>query len=183
MNKGKTALRIKDKKILTTRELVIFAMLGTVMFVTKWLMEFLPNIHLLGMLTMTYTVVYRKKALIPLYLYVIMDGLHLGFNPMWMPYLYIWTILWAVTMLLPRNMNVKVKRIVYPAVCCLHGLLFGTLYSPAYALIMKMSLKTTLAWIINGLPYDAIHAVGNLVLGLFVLPLSILLQKLNKSSI
>ena len=37
---------------LTVYELVLFAMLGMVMFVSKIAMEFLPNIHLLGMLTM-----------------------------------------------------------------------------------------------------------------------------------
>jgi len=161
---------------------VIFSTLGTIMFLSKWLMEAIPNVHLLGMLTMTYTLVYRKKALIPLYLYVFLDGMHLGFNPMWVPYLYIWTILWAVTMLLPRNMPAKWKRIIYPAVCCLHGLSFGILYSPAYALIMKMNFRTLVAWVINGLPFDAIHAAGNLVLGIFILPLSELLAKLNRQT-
>ena len=41
------------------REMVIFAMLGTVMFCSKIILEVLPNIHLRGMLTMVYTIVYR----------------------------------------------------------------------------------------------------------------------------
>ena len=84
--------------------MVIFAMLAAVMFVSKIVMEALPNIHLLGMLTVTYTIVFRKKALIPIYLYVLLNGLYAGFNVWWMPYLYIWTVLWGVTMLLPKNM-------------------------------------------------------------------------------
>ena len=171
-----------NKKLLTTSELVIFALLGALMFCSKVVMEALPNIHLLGMLTMTYTIVYRKKALIPIYVYVLLNGLYCGFNMWWIPYLYIWTILWAVTMLLPRNMGKKAKSIVYPIVCCLHGLAFGTLYAPAQALMMGMNFKSTVAWIIAGLPWDAIHGAGNLVAGSLVYPLSELLSKLTKKN-
>ena len=169
-----------NSKSLTTKELAIFAMLGTLMFCSKIIMEVLPNIHLLGMFTMTYTVVYRKKALIPIYVYVLLNGLFAGFNMWWIPYLYIWTILWAVTMILPRNMSKRAKHIVYPIVCCLHGLLFGTLYAPAQAIMMGMNFKSTIAWIIAGLPWDAIHGAGNLVFGTLVYPLSELLRKLTK---
>ena len=70
-----------------TREMVTFAMLGTLMFCSKLAMEALPNIHLLGMLTMVYTLVYRKKALIPIYIYVILNGAFSGFNLWWVPYI------------------------------------------------------------------------------------------------
>ena len=53
-------------------------------------MELLPNIHLLGMLTMVYTIVFRIKALIPIYVYVFLNGIFAGFSPWWIPYLYIW---------------------------------------------------------------------------------------------
>ena len=165
---------------LQIREMIVFAMLGTVMFCSKILLEVLPNIHLLGMLTMTYTIVYRKKALIPIYIYVMLNGLYAGFNVWWIPYLYIWTILWAITMFLPKQMPKKVKYIVYPAVCCIHGLAFGILYSPAQAIMFGMSFKMTVAWIISGLPFDAIHGIGNLFAGLLIMPLSELLIKFTK---
>ena len=44
----------------------VFAMLGTIMFCSKVIMQFLPNIHLLGMLTMVYNLVFRVRALIPI---------------------------------------------------------------------------------------------------------------------
>ena len=40
---------------------------------------------MLGMLTIVYTVVYRRKALIPIYIYVFMNGLFAGFNMWWIP--------------------------------------------------------------------------------------------------
>ena len=54
------------KKKIPIKEWILFSGLGTIMFLSKILLEWAPNIHLLGMLTMTYTVVYRKKALIPI---------------------------------------------------------------------------------------------------------------------
>ena len=36
-------------------EIVIFAMLGTLMFCSKIIMEAIPNVHLLGMFTIVYT--------------------------------------------------------------------------------------------------------------------------------
>ena len=155
-------------------------MFGTIMFCSKLIMEVLPNIHLLGMLTMTYTLVFRKKALIPIYLYVMLNGLYAGFNLWWIPYLYIWTVLWALTMLLPCRMPRAVKCAIYPALCGLHGLAFGILYAPAQALMFGLNAQQTLAWILSGLPFDLIHGIGNVAVGFLILPLSELLTRILK---
>lgn len=154
-------------------------MLGAVMFVSKIIMEALPNIHLLGMLTIAYTLVYRSKALIPIYIYVMLNGLFAGFNVWWVPYLYIWTILWGITMLLPKNMPKKLSYVVYPLLCAVHGFAFGTLYAPAQALFFGLNFEQTLAWIVAGLPFDAIHGVGNFCTGLLIIPMARLLKQLS----
>ena len=164
-----------------TRQLTIFALLGAVMFCSKVLMEWAPNIHLLGMLTMAYTLTYRKKALIPIYVYVLLQGAFAGFALWWIPYTYIWTILWGITMILPKNMPAKIAVPVYMGVCALHGLCFGTLYAPAQAIMYGLSWKGMIAWIVAGLPFDAIHAAGKLVVGALILPLSRTLTKLEKT--
>ena len=79
---------------LTTREITVFAMLGAVMYASKLLMELIPNVHLLGVLVVAFTVVYRKKALYPIYIYVLLNGIFCGFAAWWVPYLYVWTVLW-----------------------------------------------------------------------------------------
>lgn len=160
--------------------MVIFAMLGALMYCSKVIMEALPNIHLLGMFTMVYTLVFRKKALYPIYVYVFINGLYAGFAMWWLPYLYIWTVLWAVTMLLPQNMPKKVACVVYPLVCCMHGLAFGTLYAPAQALMYGLNFKQMITWIIAGLPWDGVHGLGNLAAGLLIMPLSEFLNKILK---
>ena len=155
-------------------------MLGTLMFCSKIVMEVLPNIHLLGTLVMVYTVVYRHKALIPIYLYVLANGLYAGFAAWWVPYLYVWAILWAVTMLIPRNLPRKALCVIYPVVCSLHGFAFGILYAPAQALIYGFNFEQTLVWISTGFVFDIIHGIGNFFAGLLIIPLSDTLKKLSK---
>ena len=155
-------------------------MFGTLMFGSKLLMEFLPNIHLVGLFIMVFTIVYRVKALIPIYIFVFLTGIYGGFTMWWIPYIYIWAVLWGITMLLPKKMPIWLKTIVYPVVCCLHGLLYGALYAPMQAIMYHFTFEQTLTWIASGLYFDLLHGAGNFILGLFILPLTELLFKLNK---
>ena len=167
---------------LRTRELTIFAMLGGLMYASKMIMEVAPNVHLLSVFTVAFTVVYRKKALYPIYTYVFLNGLFCGFSTWWIPYLYLWTVLWAVVMLLPKNMPKRVRPIVYMLVCSAHGFLFGTLYAPAQAILYGLDLKGMIAWIIAGLPWDCVHGVSNLVCGLLIMPIVKVLTMLENYS-
>ncbi len=172
----------RTKPILPLRELTVFAMYAALMFISKIVMEFLPNVHLLGTLTMVATLVFRKKALFPIYLYVLLNGVFAGFSVWWVPYLYIWTLLWGMTLLLPKKMPRGVAAVVYPVVCALHGFLFGILYAPAQALFFGLNFEQTLAWIATGAPFDILHGVSNFAVGLLVLPLSDLVKKLANTS-
>ena len=126
------------------------------MFASKMLMELLPNIHLLGVLTVAYTVVYRRKALYPIYIYVLINGIFCGFAAWWFAYLYVWLILWGAA--------------VYMAVCAAHGFLFGTLCAPAQALLFGLNFEGMAAWIVAGLPFDVVHGVSNFLCGVLIMP-------------
>lgn len=157
----------------------MFAMLGALMYASKAIMEFLPNIHLLGVFTIAFTVVYRKKALYPIYTYVFLNGLLCGFSTWWIPYLYLWTVLWGVVMLLPKKMSGKRSSIVYMVVCSAHGFLFGTLYAPAQAILYGMDFKAMIGWIVAGLPWDCIHGVSNFFCGILIMPIVLVLTKME----
>ncbi len=174
-NKG---IRRNSERIYET---VLFAMLAALMFCSKLALEALPNIELVGMLTILYTVVFRAKALIPIYLYVAVQLLVAGFDPYIMPYIYVWTVLWGLTMLLPRKMPKWAAMIAYPALCSFHGFAFGTLCTPLTGLLLGFDFDAMLAWIVSGfLSFDVIHGIGNLFMGILVYPLSELLKKLLK---
>ncbi len=165
---------------LNVKETVTFALLGAVLYIGDIALELLPNIHMVGVLIVAYTVVYRAKALYPVAVYVLLQGLLCGFNTWWIPYLYVWTVLWGVVMVLPRRMPTAVAVPVYMAVCGAHGLAFGALYAPVHALLYHLNGAQTLAWIAAGFPFDVVHAVGNVCLAIVIVPLVRLLQNVQR---
>ena len=165
---------------LNIRETAVFALLGALMYASKVIMEILPNVHLLGVFVVAITVAYRKKALYPIYIFVFLNGLFSGFSMWWIPYLYIWTLLWGAVMLLPKNIPTKARPIIYMSVCALHGFLFGTLYAPAQAIMFGLDFKATVAWIAAGLPWDFVHGVSNFFCGILICPIISVLKNSEK---
>ncbi len=170
----------KPKQALTVHEITVFAMLGALMYCSKLLLEWAPNIHLLALFIIAFTRVYRAKALIPIYIFVLLTFVFNGFSPWVMPYLYIWTLLWGAVMLLPKRMKPAVAIPVYIILGALHGLLFGVFCAPSQAVFFGLDYKGTLAWIAAGLYFDILHAIGNLAACTLCVPLIKLLCKLER---
>lgn len=164
------------------RRMVLFSCFGTLMFASKIFMEFLPNVHPIAMFIVLFTVVYRVQALIPIYVFVFITGIYAGFALWWIPYLYIWTVLWAMAMFIPKKIKPQNLIIVCPIICGLHGIAYGALYAPAQAIMFGYDFQKLLVWIAMGFfPWDVIHAIGNVAMGLLVYPLSKVLRRLDKS--
>lgn len=159
------------------KEIALFGMLGALMCISKFITEPFPNIHLLGVFTVAFTVVYRQKALYPIYIFVFLTGILWGFGLWWIPYLYIWTVLWGMVMLLPKNIPKKIAPIFYIILCSLHGFLYGVIYAPSQALLFGLDFKGMIAWIISGFPFDLIHGISNLCLGVLIIPIVATLNK------
>ena len=173
-----------QKNKLSVRELVVFAVLGSIMFLTTFALQALPNIHLLAMFIAAFTLTYRARALISLYVFILLDGVFYGFALWWLPYLYIWLPLWGAMMLAGRlRLPRKVQVPLYMVLCGLHGLSFGTLYAPAQALMFGLSFQGMITWIIAGLPMDLMHGIGDFASAVLVLPLHELLKRLEKQTV
>jgi len=174
------------KPPLTLRETVLFALFGGILFGCKFFLEGIPNVHPLALFIVALTLVYRSKALYPLYVFVLLDGVREGFAAWWIPYLYVFLPLWAAGMLMPRGQSLTSglpRRFAMPILmlaCGLQGLAFGTMMAPVMAWSMHLDLKGMLAWIVAGLPFDAMHAVNNIAFGALILPLSDLLRRLER---
>ncbi|MBE6717798.1 MAG: hypothetical protein E7574_00885 [Ruminococcaceae bacterium] len=156
---------------LKLREIALFGMFGALIFASMMVMQVLPNIHLVGVFIVALTVVYRRKALYPIYIFVFVSGVYYGFSFGWIPYIYIWTPLWGAVMLLPKDMPKKIAPFVYMTVCSLHGFLFGIMYAPAQSIMFGLDFEKTCIWILNGLPWDLLHGVSNFVCGILIVPL------------
>ena len=172
---------LRRKALLSIREMAVFAMLGTLMFVSDLILNVIPNVHLGGMLIVVYTLVYRAKALFPIYIYVFLIGLYEGFGIWWFSYLYIWAILWLAVMLLPKKMPKWLAPVVYSLVCAAHGFAFGLLWAPSQMLFFHLTWENTLIWWrIGFITADIPHGIGNLVGSVLILPLAGLIRKLDK---
>ena len=168
---------------LTLRQIALFGVLGALTFGLKVAMSLLPNIEPVSLMVMLFAVVFGWKGLYPVYLYVLMEVMLYGINFWNINYLYIWAVLWGATMLIPRKLPVKVRCVLYPALCSLHGFAFGILYAPAQALIYGYNFEQAVAWVAAGFPFDIIHGISNLAAGTLIFSLSELLIKLYNGKV
>ncbi len=161
------------------RELVVLTIFGVIIFISKILLEFLPNFHLITMFIITLTVVYRAKAIISIYVFVFLTIFFNGMNLWTIPYLYIWLYPFILTLILPKRLPKKFAFVLYLLIAVSHGFLYGTLYAPFQALSFGLNFKATIAWIITGLPWDFAHGMYNGLAAILVLPLVKLLKKIT----
>lgn len=161
-----------------TKCLVRDALLGAILLCSKEVMAVLPNIEPVTMLLLAYTVAYRFRALIPLYLFVTLEAVLYPNISTTLMYLYVWLVPVAVALLLPKRV---LPAPVYALIGGLYGLAFGVFCAPAEAWYFGLDFPGTVAWVAAGLPFDLLHAAGNAVLCLLVAPLARLLVKLDET--
>ena len=143
-----------------TLELVLFALLGALLVVVQVALSFLPNIELVSLLVYIYAKVFRWKALVPVYVFVAIEGLIYGFSIWWITYLYVWAVLVAVSVLTGAERS----TIIASAVTSLYGLGFGLLCSIPTFLIGGPGAGWS--FFLAGIPFDLAHFAGNLAAAL-----------------
>lgn len=153
------------------------AMMGVLLTAGKEVMAFLPNFEPVTLLTVLFTVTFGGAALGAVGVFLGLEGLLYGFGIWWVMYLYVWPLLWGLTMLL-RRMNRAWQWAVFAGA---YGLAFGALCSLVY--LPAGGIKTVLAWTAAGFPFDIMHAGGNFLLMLLLYrPLRGALEKLRTMS-
>ena len=158
-----------------TFEIVLLGMLGAIAFVCQVSLIFLPNIEVVSILFIVYTRTFGKKALFPIYVFVLLEGIFWGFGSWWIMYLYIWTILWCISMIFRRNDS----SIAWAVINGTYGLCFGALCSITQGILF--GIGSGFAYFISGIPFDIVHCIGNFFTALFLYkPLTILLSKVRK---
>ncbi len=160
-----------------TLELVILALLGALLVVMQVALASLPNIELVSLLVYLYAKIYGRKAFIPVYVFVLLEGLLYGFTIWWMTYLYVWAILVVLSIVTKH----ETSTFVCAAVISLFGLSFGLLCTLPTLIIGGPGAAVT--FFINGLPFDITHFAGNLLSALVLYyPLYLLMRRLKAVS-
>ena len=133
-----------------TRSLVTAAFLAAVLVASKFALDGLPNIELVSLLVILYTLEYPRLAVPAVYTYVFVYGLLNGFGIWWFPQLYIWAVL-----------------MLFALLSGLFGLCYGALYAVSYA-VMNGGIAAGVAWWVTGIPFDLLHGAGNFVVALLL---------------
>lgn len=162
-----------DKGKLTVRQVALFGMLGALTFGLKVAMSYLPNIEPVSLLVMIFAVVFGRKCVYPIYLYVLMEILLYGLGTWNFNYLYIWAIL-ALAAYLLRNMK---NPLGWALLSGGFGLAFGLLCAPVDFFLGDLGYVVS-KWV-SGIPFDLMHCAGNFVIALLLFnPLRRLTEKL-----
>lgn len=161
-------------KRLSVQEVALFALLGALMYALKMSMAVLPNIEPVSLLVIVYTLVFGRRALWPVFIYVLLEFLTWGVALWTINYLYIWVLLHLLTGLL-RPMDAPLGWAVLSGA---FGLCFGLLCAPVYWFAGGWAYA--LSWWLSGIPYDLLHCAGNFCMTLLLYkPCRRALQKLK----
>lgn len=163
------------KKSLSVKDIVIIGMLTAVLVTVQLSLSFLPNIELVSLLIIIYTLVFRWRALFIVYAFIFVEGLLFGFGQWWISWLYIWPLLFFIAMLFG-----KIRSVFFWALLsCIYGLMFGAL--SAFPVIAISGLRAGFAYWVQGIIFDVTHAIGNFATALLLFyPLYLLLNKIHK---
>lgn len=157
----------------STRKLVTMAALSAILLIGQLGMAFLPNIEPVSTLIILYTLTYRKQVFPIIYTFVLLEGVIFGFGIWWISYLYIWSILALIVLLLHKTDSALFWAVVSGA----FGLLFGALCAIPY--LISGGLYAAFSYWSAGIPYDILHCAGNFTLTLILYrPLSNLFKRL-----
>ena len=89
-----------------TREIVTMGILSAILLAAQVSLGFLPNIELVTLLLIVYTLVLKKKVFFVIYVFVLLEGMIYGFGLWWINYLYVWSVQAVITLLFRKNDSV-----------------------------------------------------------------------------
>jgi energy-coupling factor transport system substrate-specific component len=160
-------MRIKD--------IVIIGMMSAIMIAVQVVLGFLPNIELVSLLIILYTLIFGRRTVYIIYVFVVVEGIIYGFGLWWFNYLYVWTVLFLIVLLLRKARS----PFLWAAVSGSFGLGFGALCSIPY--FITGGIPSGFAYWTSGIPFDIIHGIGNFAVALVLFhPLYFILSKVNK---
>ena len=91
------------KAKISVYDIVVIGMMVAALESAKLALSFLPNIELVTLLIILFTLTVGKKIYYAVFAFVVLEGLLYGFGIWWVMYLYMWPLLAWVTWLLRRK--------------------------------------------------------------------------------
>ena len=101
---------VSSKTRMGVIDVILIALLADLLLVFQIAFAFLPNIELVSLLIILYTLHLKRKTLFIIYLFALMEGLIYGFGLWWIMYLYVWTILYFIVRIFSKQTSLPFGR-------------------------------------------------------------------------
>lgn len=147
---------------LQTKDIAAIGLMSALLITLQVGFSFLPNIELVSILIILFTIFIGWKTLYVIYIFVLVEGLIYGIHKWWICYLYVWTILMLITMLFKHSKSPFLWAIISGT----FGLSFGLLCTIPDYFIGGMPLA--ISTFISGIPFDIIHGASNYIIALIL---------------
>ncbi len=144
------------------RRIAILGLLAALLIVAQVSLAFLPNIELVSLLILLFSILTGKYAFAPVYVFVLAEGLIYGFTLWWFFYLYAWLPLLLLGWLFRHQRS----PLFFAVINAGFGLCFGALY--ALLFLFTGGPASALSVLISGLPFDLLHCLSNFIVTLLL---------------
>lgn len=161
-----------------SKDVVLIGILSAIITAGKLALSFIPNIEIVTLLFIVYTIVFGyKKTMFVSLIFTTTEIFIYGFNTWLLVYYVIWPLLISLTELMKKVIE---SEYGYAALGAIFGYAFGLFFAIGESFFYGIAYGW--AYWIRGLLFDLVHGTSNFILILILLnPLKSLLFKLKKA--
>ena len=164
-----------DNRSVSVRLVAYLGVSLAILEASKLALDFLPNVEVVTLLFIVYTIFYGRKTLFLAVGFTLIECMLKGFHVWSVMYLYIWPLLILIVYAANKR---QAGYVFYCLLSAFFGLFFGLFCAVPY--LFLGGWKTAVTWWIAGIPYDLIHCVSNFVVCLLLFkPLCAVMQRVT----
>ncbi len=141
------------------KKIVRIALFSAILYIAKFILEWLPNVELVSFLTIIYTLVFGTEAFFVVTVFNLFEFIQWGFGTWFISYLYVWPILVLLTLLFKKIF--KEEFLLWAILSGVFGLIFGSMFAVLYIFVDP---HYALTYFISGLPWDVWHCIANFII-------------------
>ena len=146
-----------------TKKIVLDSLLVALLLAGKEIMAFLPNIEIVTLFLIIFSIsMDLKDALLIAICFATIENLLYGFGLYSISYYFVWLFIVFISYLLKNYLDDEYKAAFL-------ALAFGLLFDLPFSIpFFTLGFNTGIAYLMNGLLFSLVHAVGNFIICLLL---------------
>jgi len=153
---------MKKQPALIAQNIALIGVMTATLEAAKSALAFLPNVELVSLLIILYTLFFGKLILYVIPVFVLLEGCIYGFGLWWVMYLYTWPLLALLAHLFRRQKS----PLFWSILSGFFGLFYGAMCAVPY--LFLSGFQGAFTWWAAGIYFDLIHCVSNFTLCLIL---------------